>query len=107
MTSTSWIVVAVIASALVWAIIVFNRLIRGRNMVREAWSGIDVQLKRRSELVPNLVEVVKGYAAHERSLFEEITQKRTATLQSASVASKAGTEAALQGSLTRLMAVAE
>ena len=62
-----WIVLAVVAAIALYAIVVFNRLVRGRNLVREGWSGIDVQLRRRSDLVPNLVEVVKAYAAHERA----------------------------------------
>ena len=63
-----WIILAVIAAVVVYAIVVFNRLVRTRQMANEAWSGIDVQLKRRSDLVPNLVESVKGYAAHERGV---------------------------------------
>ena len=65
-----WIAVAVLAAVGLYAIVVFNRLIRARNLVREGWSGIDVQLRRRSDLVPNLVETVKGYAGHERTLFD-------------------------------------
>jgi LemA protein len=107
MTVTSWIILAVVALIALWAIVVFNRLIRGRNMVREAWSGIDVQLKRRSDLVPNLVETVKSYASHERTLFEEITKQRAASIAAADVAAKSATEAELQGSLARLFAVAE
>ncbi len=65
-------------AAVVYAVVVFNRLVRTRQMANEAWSGIDVQLKRRSDLVPNLVDSVKGYAAHERSVLEEVTQLRGA-----------------------------
>ena len=72
-----WIAAAVLATVGLYAIVVFNRLIRARNLVREGWSGIDVQLRRRSDLVPSLVETVKGYAAHERTLFAEIAAKRT------------------------------
>ena len=75
-----WIIAAVIAVIVLFAIMIFNRLVRQRNMVREGWSGIDVQLKRRTDLVPNLVEIVKGYAGHERGLFEEIAQKRTSSI---------------------------
>ena len=74
---TEWIAIAVAAVIALYAIIVFNRLVRARNLVREGWSGIDVQLRRRSDLVPNLVEAVKGYAAHERTLFDDIAAKRT------------------------------
>lgn len=104
---TSWIIIAVVVAVALYAIYVFNRLVRGRNMVREAWSGIDVQLTRRSDLVPALVETVKGYAAHERQLFEEIAARRSASLGAASVPAKSATETELQGSLGRLMAVAE
>ncbi len=73
---TEWIVVAVVAALALYAVIVFNRLIRQRNVVREGWSGIDVQLRRRTDLVPNLVQTVQAYAAHERGLFEEVTKRR-------------------------------
>jgi LemA protein len=63
-----WVIIAVVVVAVVYATIVFNRLVRTRQMTNEAWSGIDVQLKRRSELVPNLVATVKGYAAHIRTI---------------------------------------
>jgi LemA protein len=68
-----WIIVAIAAATAIYTIVVFNRLLRTRQMVNEAWSGIDVQLKRRSHLVPNLAETVKAYAARERSGFEEVT----------------------------------
>jgi LemA protein len=105
--STGWIVAVVVAAVVVYIVITFNRLIRARNMVREAWSGIDVQLTRRSNLIPNLVETVKGYASHERGLFEEISARRAASQNAGGVAAKSTTETELQGSLGRLMAVAE
>jgi LemA protein len=95
---------AVVGAYVVW---VFNRLVRARNMVREAWSGIDVQLKRRSDLVPNLVETVKAYAAHERALFAEIVVRRNSALAASDVSQKAVAEAELQGTLSRLLALAE
>ena len=104
---TEWIVLAVVALIAVVAIVIFNRLVRGRNLVREGFSGIDVQLKRRSDLIPNLVETVKAYAAHERGLFTEIAEKRTAAMNASGVAGKAAAETDLQGSLRRLFAVAE
>jgi LemA protein len=104
---TEWIVIAVVAALVLYAIVVFNRLVRSRNLVREGFSGIDVQLKRRSDLVPNLVEVVKGYAAHERGLFTEIAEKRTAAMNAGSVAGRAAAETELQGSLRKLFALAE
>ncbi len=105
--SLAWIVVIVLAVIVLYAIIVFNRLVRSRNLVREAWSGIDVQLRRRSDLVPNLVEVVKGYAAHERGLFEEIAARRSSAVNAASLTGREAAERELQASLRKLMAVAE
>ena len=105
--STPWIVVAVVVAFAVFAIVMFNRLIRARNMVREAWSGIDVQLRRRSDLIPNLVETVKAYAGHERGVFDDITARRAASVAAQGVAQTASTESALQGALGRLLAIAE
>src|SRR5262245_1543065 len=102
-----WIVAAVVAAIVFYGIVVFNRLVRQRNVVREGWSGIDVQLRRRTDLVPNLVEAVKGYAAHERTVFEEVTQRRAGSIAASDVAGQAAAEKALNGSLGRLMAVAE
>jgi LemA protein len=104
---TEWIVGAVIVLAVVYAIAVVNRLIRQRNIVREGWSGIDVQLRRRTDLVPNLVETVKAYAAHERGLFEEVATHRASSIAASDVGSRAAAERALAGSLGRLMALAE
>ncbi len=104
---TEWIVIAILAVIAIYVIIVFNRMVRGRNLVREGWSGIDVQLKRRSDLIPNLVDVVKGYATHERDLFSEIAAKRTSAMSADGIAQKAAAEQALQGSLGRLFAIAE
>jgi LemA protein len=104
---TEWIVGGIIAIIVLFAVVVFNRLIRQRNMVREGWSGIDVQLRRRTDLVPNLVEAVKGYAAHERGLFEEVAAKRASSIAADNVGGQAAAERALQGSLGRLFALAE
>ena len=105
----SWIILLVVAAAIIYVIVVFNRLVRTRQMANEAWSGIDVQLKRRSNLVPNLVESVKGYAAHERSVLEEVTALRGAarSLPSEDVARRGQAEGALSLALGRLFAVAE
>jgi LemA protein len=104
-----WIILAVVAAVVVYAIAVFNRLVRTRQMANEAWSGIDVQLKRRSDLVPNLVETVKGYAAHERGVLDEVTQLRGAAraLPSDDVAARAQVEGALSAALGRLFALSE
>jgi LemA protein len=105
--TTTWIVVAVVVVIAAFAIAVFNRLVRLRNMVREGWSGIDVQLRRRTDLVPNLVEAVKGYAGHERGLFEALARQRATSLAADNVHSQTAAEQALQGSLRQLFAVAE
>jgi LemA protein len=89
-----WIILAVVAAVVVYAIVVFNGLVRTRQMANEAWSGIDVQLKRRSDLVPNLVESVKGYAAHERTVLEQVTElrNRARALPEGDVAARAQAE---------------
>src|SRR5882757_4416135 len=102
-----WIIIAVLAAIALYAIVVFNRLTRQRNMVREGWSGIDVQLKRRTDLVPNLIETVKAYAAHERGVFEDLAAKRASSVAADSVPGQAAAEQALHGALGRLFAVAE
>ena len=89
-----WIITAVLAAITLYAIFVFNRLIRLRNLAREGWGGIDVQLKRRSDLVPNLVETVKAYAAHERAVFEEVTASRQSSMAADDVSRRASAEKA-------------
>jgi len=102
------IVAAIIVLAcIVWLIITFNAFIRGRHLMREAWSGIDVQLRRRHNLIPNLVETVKGYAAHERKLFEEVTRLRRMSAGTEAVREKGEAENALSQVLASLLVVAE
>ena len=88
-------------------IVLYNRLVRLRNMVREGWSGIDVQLKRRANLIPNLVETVKGYMGHERDLLEKVTELRSQSMKTGDLSEKQQVESALTGGLARLFAVAE
>ena len=104
-----WVILAVVAVVVIYAIVIFNRLVRTRQMANEAWSGIDVQLKRRSDLVPNLVDTVKGYATHERSVLEEVTQLRGAAraIPEGDVAARAQAEGALSAGLGKLFALAE
>src|SRR5580704_2959567 len=102
-----WIGLAILAAAAIYGVGVFNHLVRLRNLAREGWSGIDVQLKRRTDLVPNLVETVKGYAAHERSVLEEVTATRASSIAANNVSAQASAAQALQGSLGKLFAVAE
>ena len=106
---TLWVPLIVAAALAVYAIVVFNKLVRTRQMAIEAWSGIDVQLKRRSDLVPNLVETVKGYAGHERGVLDEVTQLRGAAraVPQGDIAARAQAEGALSGALGRLFALSE
>jgi LemA protein len=103
----TWIILAILAAVVIYAIAIFNRLVRQRNLVREGWSGIDVQLKRRTDLVPNLVETVKAYAAHERAVLAEVTAMRASSMAASDVGSQASAERGLQASLGKLLAVAE
>jgi LemA protein len=106
MTTTLWIIIGVVVLFL-WLTGVYNSLIRAKNRTDEAWSDIDVQLKRRYNLIPNLVETVKGYAKHERELFEKVTQARTTAMGAQTPTEKAQAENVLSGTLKSLFAVAE
>ena len=105
----TWIILILIVAVIGAAIVIFNRLVHVRQMANEAWSGIDVQLKRRAELVPNLVEAVKGYAAHESRVLDEVTKLRgqAASLSRDDVAQRAQAEGALSIALGKLIALAE
>jgi LemA protein len=92
---------------IIWGISVYNRLIRMRTLKDEGWSGIDVQLKRRHDLVGNLVNTVKGYMQHERAVLEEVTRLRTSAQQASGVAAVAAAESGLNQALGRLFAVME
>ena len=107
MTIAIIVVVAIIVIAVLYFIIKRNSIIAQRNRVDESWSGIDVQLKRRHDLVPNLVETVKGYAAHESEVFEKATKARAEAMSAHSVADTSKAESQLTGALTDLRAVAE
>jgi LemA protein len=103
-----WIIVFVIVSGgILYAIGLYNKLVRNKNMVAEGWSGIEVQLKRRSNLIPNLIETVKGYMAHEAGLLSEIVELRSRSKQTREVAEKSRIESALTRSLGNLLALAE
>ncbi|MFA5871742.1 MAG: LemA family protein [Parcubacteria group bacterium] len=103
----SLIILAVVVIAVVWLIAIYNGLVRLKNRVDEAWSDIDVQLKRRYDLIPNLVNTVKGYASHEKEVFEKVTEARTRAMGAQSAADKAQAENALSQTLKSLFAVAE
>lgn len=107
MTIVIIVVVVVLILAVLYYIGKRNSIIASRNRVDESWSGIDVQLKRRHDLVPNLVETVKGYAEHESATFEKATKARAEAMQASSVADTAKAESKLTGALTELRAVAE
>ncbi len=102
-----WILLLVIFALIVWAIVAYNALVQLRVRTDGAWSDIDVQLKRRHDLVPNLVETVKGYAAHEKGTFENIAKFRSAAMQANTVDQKAQAEGQLTAALRGLLAVAE
>jgi LemA protein len=102
-----WIVLGVVVLALLYIIGIYNRLVRLRALVKEGFSGITVQLRRRADLIPNLVESVQGYATHEREVFEQVSKARAASVSGGSVEATAQADAQLTGLLGRLFAVAE
>ena len=101
------IILGVLLLALVLGVAIYNRLVRLRALVKEAFSGITVQLRRRADLIPNLVETVKGYATHENATFEAITAQRAAASGAQGVAATAAADAAMTGLIGKLFAVAE
>ncbi len=107
MSTTAIIILVVIIVLVLWAMVAYNRLISLTNQAKEAWADIDVQLKRRYDLIPNLVESVKGYAAHEKTVFEDVTNARTHAMGASAPADKAAAENQLTGTLKSLFAVAE
>jgi LemA protein len=102
-----WIIIGVVALLVVALVFLYNNLVRLRNRVDNAWAQVDVQLRRRYDLIPNLVETVKGYAAHERGTFEAVTEARTRAQAAGTVQEQAGAENMLSQALGRLFAVAE
>jgi LemA protein len=103
-----WIMVLVVVSGgILYVIGLYNKLVRNKNMVSEGWSGIEVQLKRRSNLIPNLIETVKGYMDHEAGVLSEIAKLRTRSKETRSVPEKSRIESALTRSLGNLLALAE
>lgn len=106
---STFIVLAAIAAAAFYAVSLYNRLVKNRQMSEEGWSGIDVQLKRRADLIPNLVDTVKGYAGHERELFERVTELRAQVgkVPQGDVAERGKLEGLLSGAIGKLLAVVE
>ncbi len=102
-----WIVIAVVVVIALWVMMSFNSLITLRTRVEEAWSDIEIQLKRRYDLIPNLVSTVQGYAAHEKGVFQAVTEARTKAMGATGMQDKAAAENQLSGTLKSLFAVAE
>jgi LemA protein len=102
-----WIVLGIAVLVLLVGVWIYNRLVRLRARVDNGWSQIDVQLRRRADLIPNLVETVRGYAAHERELFEEVTRARAHSIEASDVADQASAENEVTASLRQLLAVVE
>ncbi len=110
MSNAAWIAIGVVALIVLFVVFLYNALVAGRNQVEAAWRQIDVQLKRRHDLVPNLVESVKGYMGHERDTLEAVIKARNAAVAAAGSGSREGqiqAETALGGMLGRLFALAE
>jgi LemA protein len=107
MTTTTIIILAAVAVIALYIIAVYNGLITLRNRTKEAWSDIDVQLKRRYDLIPNLVETVKGYAAHESATFEKVINARSAAMSAQGLKEKGAAENVLSGTLKSLFALSE
>jgi LemA protein len=114
--NTTWIIIAVVALAVFYFIYLYNNFVKLVQQAKEAWADIDVQLKRRYDLIPNLIETVKGYASHERETLDAVTQARTTATQThidagavtaEQMAAMSGAEAQLSGALGKLIAIAE
>src|SRR5204862_2998132 len=103
----AWILIALLGLALLYAMFTYNRLVRLRVRTENAWSQIDVQLRRRYDLIPNLIETVKGYAAHERELFEEVARARSQAQAATGVKGQAEAENKVTRTLGKILAVAE
>ena len=105
--ATYHIILTILALGVLWIVLTYNRLITLKNRAKEAWSDIEVQLKRRYNLIPNLVETVKGYAAHEREVFQKVTEARTKAMGATGLKEKGQAENMLSDALKSLFAVAE
>ncbi len=107
----TWVIILILVGvavlALIFIVVLYNRLVRLRNRTQNAWAQVDVQLRRRYDLIPNLAEAVKGYASHEQTTFDEVTKARTAAQQAQTVPEQAQAENALTAAIGRLFAVAE
>ena len=102
-----YIILAIVVLILLWAVFSYNRLVTMKNRAQESWADIDVQLKRRYDLIPNLVNTVKGYATHETEAFENVTKARSAAMGAGTLSDKGQAEATLAGALKSVFAIAE
>ena len=107
MSTTGWIVLGVIVVLVLWIIMIYNQLVAMRQRVGQSFADVDVQLKQRHDLIPNLVETVKGYAAHERGTLEEVVKARNAAMTAQGPAQQAAAENMLSGALRQLFALSE
>jgi LemA protein len=107
MSTTAWVILGIVVLLIVWIIFVYNGLVAMRQRVSQAFADVDVQLKQRHDLVPNLVETVKGYAAHERGTLEAVVQARNAAMTAQGPAQMAAAENMLSGALRQLFALSE
>jgi LemA protein len=107
MSTTTWIVLGIIAALVVWVIMIYNGLVAMRQRVNQAYADVDVQMKQRHDLIPNLVETVKGYAGHERGTLEAVVQARNAAIAAHGPAAQAQAENVLSGALRQLFALSE
>ena len=107
MSTSTWIVLGVIVALVLWVIVIYNQLVSMRQRVNQSFADVDVQLKLRHDLIPNLVETVKGYASHERSTLEMVVNARNAAMAAHGPAQQAAAENMLSGALRQLFALAE
>ena len=107
MSTTGWIVLGVIVALILWVIFIYNQLVAMRQRVNQSFADVDVQLRQRHDLIPNLVETVKGYAAHERGTLEAVVQARNAAMAAPGLDQKVAAENMLTGALRQLFALAE
>ena len=107
MSTTAWVILGIIGAAVLWIVVIYNGLVSMRQRVNQSFADVDVQLKQRHDLIPNLIETVKGYAAHERGTLEEVIKARNAATSAQGTAAKAVAENMLGGALGRLFALAE
>ena len=103
----SWIIIAIVVIALFYGVSVYNKLVRNRTMMEEGWSGIDIQLKKRHDLIPNLIETVKGYAKHEKETLNQVIEARNSALKAEGISAQKTAEKQLNSALANIFALGE